>query len=470
MSDDIANSVPPPPPPPPPPLPPPPLPAATQPAPIPVAALAYSTPMAHGRPGILTAVAVISIVIASLSAIASLGTGCQSLVFMQMRRTAPAMSATATSTVVSTPTPPPAAPPANGTGSDATTDNTDSGASVTQGPNGLDPGDRAVAIATLSSMQSLTPPQKHQLDIFLAEHGQDVFPTAGAKLTAGQVRAIVTSTSSDSSDGNAGFTTSRGTFGVYDDKVEFRRTGASDTITTGDAAAANNSSTSSNVWGLVPLKPAEVKQIIKILKQRPGITLTSAQSATLTQQLQSPSQQLVQSNGGSVSTAILNAQMLADGSVWVQFNSMSSLTINPQGQVTNSFSFASAGPTFSINPVVCMGLTLASLLSIGLAILLLVAAIQVMRQVPSGKRLHMIWAWLQMPIAIAGWLLCFWMYYQLQSGVINGMTPPGTASGFAYGYGASAVGAAVVACIYPIALLIVFRTRAMRAYYNVVQM
>jgi hypothetical protein len=411
---------------------------------------------------------VISIVIASISAMASLGTGCQAAAFMQMRRVSSSMAST-TATVATPPPPPAVAAP--------TTGGTDADAQIAQGQNGLNAADRATAIEALNSLAPLSDEQKHQLQIFLAEHGENIFPTAGATLSAAQVKAIVTSSSSNSptngSDAsNTSFVTARGTFAVYSDKVEFRRRGGDDTITTGDAASAANSSNSTpSPWGysFVPLKPRDVQQILTSIGQQPGVKLTSGQSATLTQQLQNPQQKLVQSSSGGA-PPVLSAQMTPDGSVWVQFNTSSALTVNPSGQITASYNPMTSMPGSNISAWVCLGLAGASLLSIGLAIVLLIGAIQVMRQAPSGKRLHLLWAWLQIPVAAAGWSLVVLLYYQLTQVSIAGMMPPGTASTVYWSYFGFAAGAVVVAWIYPVSLLIVFRTRSMRAYYNVVQM
>ena len=451
MSDDFANSAP---------LPPPPMPAV-EPAPIPVAALAYSTPVIHARPGILTAVGVISIVIASISGLVSLGSGCQSFFMMRMARTAPTMASTFSVTTATASSSPAVSPPA--------------AAQIQAGPNGLNPDDRSVAIDALESLQPLSDAQKHQLDIFLAEHGDDVFPTAGAKLTGAQVKAIVTSSSSnpasDTNDSaNVSFVTTRGTFAVYPDKVEFRRPGATDTVTTGDAAAAANANPApSNPFGYRPLTAAEVQQTLTTIRQHPGVTLNAAQITTLTQQLQNPQQQLVQ--GPSVNSPILNVTQLPNGDVWVQFSSASTVTVSQAGQVTATWNPMTAAPTmFRISPWIMLGVAGEAVIGIGLAVLLMIAGIQVMRQAAWGRRLHLIWAWVKIPTAIAGWSLTILMYYRIQQPMMAGMVPPGSSTGLSMGYILFGVVSVVVACIYPVALLILFRTRSMRAYYNVVQM
>jgi hypothetical protein len=290
------------------------------------------------------------------------------------------------------------------------------------------------------------------------------------------VKAIVTSGSnnpvSDSNDSpNVSFVTTRGTFAVYADKVEFRRPGATDTVMSGDAAtaAANASAVPTNPFGYRPLTAAEVQQIMKNIRQRPGVTLNAAQIATLTQQLQDPKQQLVQ--GGSVASPVLSVTPVPDGSVWVQFASASTITVNPAGQVTASWNPMTAAPAmFNISPWIKLGVAAEAFIGLGLAVLLMVAGILIMRQTASAKRLHLIWAWVKIPTAIAGWTLTILMYYRMQQPMMAGMMPPGSNTGLSTSYILFGAVSVVVACIYPVALLILFRTRSMRAYYNVVQM
>jgi len=74
---------------------PPPLPDRP-PAPVPVQTLDYSDPPRQGRPGLVTAIGVMSIVVASLSVLFSLQTGAQAVGFFFMSRMAASMPATTT--------------------------------------------------------------------------------------------------------------------------------------------------------------------------------------------------------------------------------------------------------------------------------------------------------------------------------------------------------------------------------------
>src|SRR5258708_21277577 len=110
----------------------------------------------------------------------------------------------------------------------------------------------------MKCVQQIINAQKRQQFFFLAGYGDDFFPTAGAKLTAAQVKTIVTSSNSnsasDSNDSaNVSFVTTRGTFAVYPDKVEFRRSGANEPITTADAATAAANAAPPYPWGYRPL-------------------------------------------------------------------------------------------------------------------------------------------------------------------------------------------------------------------------
>ncbi len=97
--------------------------------------------------------------------------------------------------------------------------------------------------------------------------------------------------------------------------------------------------------------------------------------------------------------------------------------------------------------------------SFGLAIYLFVIGILVMRQSLAGRRLHLIYAWLKLPLAVAGGMSMTWLYSTfLNIGPRAAIARPGIIY--------SALWMSVIACIYPIALIITLSTRSMREYYR----
>jgi hypothetical protein len=99
-----------------------------------------------------------------------------------------------------------------------------------------------------------------------------------------------------------------------------------------------------------------------------------------------------------------------------------------------------------------------------LALLLIAAGILVLREHPLGRKLHLIWAWVKIPAALlstaASWHMTSRMFAAMPAtpGVPPGSIMVGMLIGTAFYL--------VFACAYPIAVLIVMRTRTVRNYYS----
>ena len=134
---------------------------------------------------------------------------------------------------------------------------------------------------------------------------------------------------------------------------------------------------------------------------------------------------------------------------------------------------AMGNPFGEINPLAALLSCLAELLSLALAILLLVAGIQTLRDAASAAKLHRWFAVMKIPLVIAGAGVGYWMSSGMMKGILastpGGATGPGGAANFALTSGfmiVSAVAGAMFALAYPVALLIVLRSRAVREFYN----
>ena len=92
------------------------------------------------------------------------------------------------------------------------------------------------------------------------------------------------------------------------------------------------------------------------------------------------------------------------------------------------------------------------------AVLLLVAGIFTLRQSRRAATLHWIYAWVKIPAAIVTAIAMAWMWHQLFS-ASGAFARPGWVTLFP-------VIPALVGLIYPSALMIVLRSRAVRAYYS----
>lgn len=158
-------------------------------------------------------------------------------------------------------------------------------------------------------------------------------------------------------------------------------------------------------------------------------------------------------SGGDISLSSGTASF----SYWDANGNYVNTTYGPNGASTSSNAFAgSIGPEFSKLGIATQ---IASfVLSLGLAALLLIAGIQTVRGVPSGRKLHLWWAWPKMLAAVLGAAAWYFWFNQF----LGGFGPGGAASNPAIFV---AIGSFAVAIIWPITVLILLRARSVRAYY-----
>lgn len=436
--------------------------------PLPVVSLPYSYPVRSGRPGILTAVGVISIVVASFSILGSLYDGIQLLSINMMARFAPMMA------------PPPPAPPANVANPFPATNPTASSAKslvVTQ--RGLESSARAVVTNALGEMRFLTGPRIEQLDGLLAEAGQDMFDTNKTPLTGeditSQVLANATGLSADPSvAGPDTFRTEKGRFELYDDHAVFYplrgNTVRVSTLTTSTAG----------------LTSAQVEQIISQAQATSGNAMNPSQLAALRTLLSTPGQQYV--SVITIPTAIRSAQPMGDGSVFITFPN-GYAQIGAQGQVTMSGTTSGAGTStvtatgafpfipgsggkVRINGAAAALVGFSAIAGAGLAIYLLVIGIMVLRDSHRGRKFHLIFAWLKIPLTFLAALSMWWLTSDFYEQFLTQSGAPGVAVGptmsITTAIWQGVVG--VLALIYPISLLIVMQTKTVKDYYNTVRM
>ena len=107
--------------------------------------------------------------------------------------------------------------------------------------------------------------------------------------------------------------------------------------------------------------------------------------------------------------------------------------------------------------------------SAALGVFLFVAGIVVLRGSFSGRRMHWIYVWVKIPLAlvggIAGWLT--WKELFIAVGATGRRSaPPGS---FELGLGIMIAVGTLVVLIYPIALMAVLSTRTVREYYTSVR-
>jgi hypothetical protein len=479
----------------------------------------YSPPAPVGRPGVLTAIGVVSIIVASLSMLASFGVGGFGLIsrrIVQMQRVQ-AAAATASARVAAQSQGPggaTAGPTILGAPDPAATS-----AEPEVGPNGMEPPDRRVVATALQQVESLTPDQLRQLDQILATAGHQILPAGSntSGLTVRDVRFAIndhgTLLSDDPKDPEpVHFDFGTGQLQLHADRALFRAADrsivrssaprpadeathdrpASDSSGIGTpgqpppgpaagssagakdandpfAPDADSPTAGSNTQPTFPagpfgtggtaLNPALIQTVVQKIQAASGNKLNPAQLASLRTQLQQPNQQLVPP--GMAWSPVSMATVQPDGSAFLRLPG-GYLMMDAQGTVTNQMS-SGMPTTVAIHPLSMMLVLGEAAASLALAILLLVAGILVLRQSPTGRRLHLIYAGVKLPLAIAGGIGIVWLAAGMANTFNSGTGGPPGAPPQAIGWG---IALAVGGAIYPLALLIALNTRGVRDYYR----
>lgn len=393
------------------------------------------------RPGIVTALAVMCIVVACFSGFGSLISGVYGWFFWFMGVFGSAMAA------ASAPAPAPA-PPA-----------------VVK----LSLDDAGGAVNALQSKLALDGAHVRELSRLLRTHGREIFGgDEDIEFSTAQVNAAVQWSTPQPTDraGPAQFSTAQGSVEIYGDRAVFTSADGSRVVQT--SAVDNNESTT----GPPPspsagarsnaLTPAEVNRVILNVQQYAAV-LNPAQVAALRTELSKPDQRLV-TPGASSSMVFAN---VVRGNATIQFNRGTTLVLGPQGQVISSG--AMAFPRFSISAKTA-GLVIGeAAASFALAIYLLIVGILAFRPGRRVPLLLRIYAVLKIPLTLLAGVGVPLMVYQLADSAMKSTANTGGVpaaplpTGPFFGWG---IGIALLGLAFPVALLIVLGTRTCKAYYS----
>jgi hypothetical protein len=431
--------------------------------PVPIRPLPYSMPFQHGRPGIISAIGILCIVVASLSGMASFVTGVYSFGFYMMSKAVSAMSAASAGPI-------------------ATAGPVSPVTSAVSDP--LPPGDVGVAVNTLTPMLSLDSAHVRELDRLLRLHGRAVFAGDDDKrLTAASIQSDITAElkQTDSLDQTARFSTPEGTVTVNTDGADFVATDGTTRITTSARHQRNQTSSGVTVANSTvrvrgfpsaggfsspgtTLTPAQVTQVIGAVQTSSGNALNAAQIQSVRTSISVPNQSLV--IAGST-TPVLSSFVQPGGNATITFDTGRMLILGPQGQIISSG--VPAMPKFNVNGGLVAILICEAICSIALAIYLLVVGILVFRASFRAQRLLRIYAWLKIPLALVTGIGLSIFGYQLASGIANNPAMGGTSAGTAPVATSFIVWGVVMALLglaLPIGLLFALRSRTVNDYYN----
>lgn len=414
--------------------------------PVPVQALPYSGPMQYGRPGLITAIGVMSIVIACLSGFGSLVTGMYGFGFWMMSKMSASM--TAPSATVS-----------------VTSSSTNVGMHLST-KQSLTVGDAAVAVNELTKALSLDAARVRELDQLMRSHGREVLGgEEDDSVSAASVRGSVTE-QGRGEDGSIYFVTPQGRVDLYTNRAAFVSADGSIRITTSARKRFDSvqSSSTSTVGGpaSTTLTADQVNQIVNSVIALSPASLNPKQLQALRAELSKPNQELVTPGPRPAATFVNNMGGRASASIG--FDTGNVLVLDPQGQVTVS------GPS----PLPAMGISGATAGmvigeaagSVALAIYLLVVGILVFRSSPGVPRLLRIYAFLKIPLAALAGVGLSMMGYEFATGIITRGGVAGGPTTFAFVVWGIAI--AVLGCAFPIGLLIALHTRTVKEYFGAV--
>ncbi len=411
------------------------------------------------RPAPITAMGVISIVVASLSIVASVAGAMTGLGMMMTLAIASAVGSTSTSVSIA----------GSAAGPDIAQD---------ANPQAMSADKRLIVIDAFQRIRSLSETRQRQLDALLAEHGRDIFDQPEESLNATDVSAEISDsghlqTASGAGNGPEFFVLGNGRLEISDDHAVFFPSDGKPALRSSAATTEEESETGdfTPTVGTATLSNAQIHAVLTRISHL-GARLNPQQQKTIRQMLKGPAQQLINRTGGGAEAAaqILTAMSFPDGSAMIQARygpTVSTLMLDSAGQVTNSTTTNSAVPTRTAIRKVNLRWVFIALASsaanLGVAIFLLVAGILVLRQSRRGATLHWIYAALKIPLVVLATVAAAEVGYLFFSSMPSAGPARST-------FPAATIMAApaILGLIYPIALLFILRSRSVRGYYAAV--
>jgi hypothetical protein len=417
----------------------------------------YASPRA-ARPGIITTIGVISIVVASLSLLANLAGGANVLVILAMSKARAAMlTATVTAAKAKAQADAAAASAAKRAGG---------APALTVGPRGLNQRARLAVIRALEQVRPLNDERRNRLDALLAKAGRDVIVLNESSLTAENVRRNVSQsgmmpTARSGAEGPVYFVLGNGKIEVDDTHAVFFPARGADG--TADQPVRVAKGLEELVGGLTD---NDVQAFVADVRSRVSSGVRPEQIRGLEGYLKNSEQALVlppapaRARGAMPAPAqqITSAVLAGDGQLTVVTTS-GAVSVDSSGNAT----FAALGGGIpllgtSASRITAGAVAAVSLASLGellLAGYLLIIGILTLRQNPRGRTLHFVYVGIKLLLLIGGPVA--WVTFLRRTNA-TGHMPSGSAVLLTIWTLAGA--------IYPIALLIVLNTKSVREYFE----
>jgi hypothetical protein len=399
----------------------------------------------RGRPGLITALGVIAIVVAVLSFLFNIASGGETaLMYMISRFAANARNFGTQFQVAPPPLP----------------------KTVRTGP--LSIADAGVATAVLQEQLALDGPRQQEVSELLRKHGGALFQLDdNESLTAATIKDLISEPRKADPDTDlpARFSTPAGTVEIFPDHATFASTDGSTSIRTSAKQQSDNvsfSSTRVTAPTSMPaastvLQPGEISRALAGIRQLSPVPVTPGQIAAIRRELGNPNQSLVISGSP---TLVYFVQALPTNELQISFNS-GTLTLDPAGRVTASNTTAAAAfPQLPFN--MPAGLTILvvgeCVVSALFAIYLFVVGIVMLRGSLWGPRLLHIYAYPKILLAIVAAIAAAGL-------IITSTGAAGGVPGARISAGVAGIGIAIAGVAYPIGALIALHAGAVKRYY-----
>lgn len=393
--------------------------------PLPAVPLAYAY-QTRGRPGIITAIGVISIVVASIGIMGSGLSGLYGFGLFMASQISNSMTAVSRS---------------------LSTANVSSLA-VEDSENGLLEPDRSTVMQVVSQEMELGQAQQTHFDALLAQHGETIFQFAGQPVTAQDVRTRISDSGPlpaeepGSASPGTYFVTGWGTVELYDDRAMFLPQEENESPITAVAGG-----------GVVSDEVAE-----QVVRKIQASAKPSSAQVTAVKRWITTSAGPYDIDPDDPAGSIIYAGMMPDGGLNVFFATGQSMQWDRQGKVvqnqTSPFTTTS-GPLFQVSSAATSMVMLEAVASLGAAIYLLVIGILTLRQSLRARRLHLVYAWIKIPLALGFAAAWAWAISSLIGG--------GGSVSWVIVFTSAMAG---LACVYPVALLIALNRPSVREYYG----
>ena len=391
-------------------------------------ALPYHSPIAESRPGILTTLGVLGVILGGLGILINGAVGLGSYFVSTVSQRVQVIQSNMTL---------PTAPiPGQVVSSD-----------------GFLPNQRKIIIDALNNARPLTPVRQKQLDDLLADQGRKLITLSDDSITPDRLATFISDVKEmPNPDGPPVdvFILGSGRLEISDQTAVFFPNGGMDAVRAGDngpqAVAANVSP------GGTALTQEQIDAVIGQIRQMTNQDPTDAQKQTLQAALQYPSQSLFNNanDTSAIAGEISDAKYGTDGSLRVTTDMMKfTITSTGLGTMAPLQTTTITSPAFSaaVKPYIIFAAINGSL-----AIYLLICGILMLRNLPAARTLNLIYAVVKIVVG----LLWFAIYLSI---VI-----PASAGGTTNSVMFFIVGP-IVGLVFPIVLLISLQTHSVRQYY-----